>query len=90
MLGEVEGLHLNDDVDAPAVGQPVGEVGVVVRGAAPGDGAVAHLVAPGLLLVLVALEEDLVDLLAGLDGTRVEAAVHLIAPLAEQLVGRAD
>lgn len=32
VLGEVEGFHLNDDIDAPAVGQPVGEVGVVVRG----------------------------------------------------------
>ena len=89
-LGEVEGFHLDQDVDAPAVGSPVGEVGVVVSGAGPDDGAVLHLAGPRLFLVCVGLHEQVVDLLEGLDGTGISAAVHLVVPLAEQLVARAE
>ena len=57
VLGVVERFHLDQDVDAPAVGQPVGEVGVVVGRAGPHDGAVLHLaLGPGGLLVLIGLE----------------------------------
>ena len=89
-LCEVEALHLNENIDAPAVRQPVGEVGVIMRRAGPDDRAVLHLAGPRLFLALVGLEHDLVDLFEGVYNARIDAAVHLIVPLAEQLVARAN
>ena len=48
-----------------------------------------HLADPRLILGFISFHEDLADLLAGLDDARVRAAVHLVVPLAEQLVAGA-
>ena len=58
--------------------------------AGPDQSAILHLAGPGFFLVLVCLHEDLADLLEGLDGTGIRAAVHLVVPLAEQLVAGAE
>ncbi len=59
--------------------------------AGPHDRAVLHLaLRPRGLAVLVGLEEHLVDLLHGGHNARVDAAVHLVVPLAEQLVAGSD
>ena len=55
------GLHVVDAGDAPAVLRPVGEVGIVVRGARPDEAAVFRLGRVGRLVLLVALEHHLRD-----------------------------
>ena len=55
-------VHVQHDVDAPAVLYPGREVGVVHRGGAPEEGAVAGLAAERLVLLLVAAAHDLDDL----------------------------
>ena len=89
-FGEVEALHLDEDADAPGVGQPVREVRVVVGRAAPHHRAVLHRVAVGVALLLVGLEHQLADLVEGLHDARLQAAVHLVVPLAEELVAGTD
>ena len=59
-------------------------------GAAPHDGAVAHLADPRLVPALVGLHQQVVDLAERLDNTGVDTAVHLVIPLAEQLIAGAD
>ena len=56
------GVHVQHDVDAPAVLDPGGEVRVVHRRGAPQERAVAGLAAEGLVLLLVAAAHDLDDL----------------------------
>ena len=59
-------------------------------GARPDDAAVAHLADPRLVSALVGLHQQLIDLLAGLYDAGIDAAVHLVVPLAEQLVAGPD
>ena len=89
-LREVQGFHLDENVDAPAVGEPVREVRVIVGRYGPDDRPVTHLSAPGLLAVLVRLHHQAVDLVEGLQDARVDSAVHFIIPLAEELVAGTD
>ena len=89
-LGEVEGFHLDQDIDAPAVGSPVGEVCVVVSRARPYDCTVLHLARPCFVAILICLADQLADLLTGLNNTGINTAVHLVVPLTEQLVARSE
>ena len=89
-LGEVEGFHLDEDIHAPAVCKPVAEVGIVVGRAGPYDSAVFHLAAPRLFPALVGLHHNVIDFAEGLHHAGIHTAVHLIVPLAEQLVARAE
>ena len=90
-LGHIQRFHLGQRVDAPAVGQPVGEVGVEVGRAAPDECAVLLIAADvcGQLL-LVGLHHGLADLALRLQTFGEQAAVHLVVPLTEQLEGGTD
>ena len=59
-------------------------------GAGPDDAAIAHLADPRLFTALVGLHQQLVYLPAALHDAGIDAAVHLVVPLAEQLVAGAD
>ena len=84
------GVHVQDDVDAPAVLRPGREVGVIHGGGAPQERAVAGLAAERLVLILVSLAHDLDDLAVDLVVVRVGAVDGLpLIELVERL-GDAD
>ena len=58
--------------------------------AGPDDRTVLHLAGPRLFSALIGLHEDLADLFAGFHDSRIHTAVHLIIPLAEELIAGAE
>ena len=59
------GVHIQHDVDAPAVLHPGGEVGVIHGRGSPQEGPVAGLALEGLILLLIGLAHQLDDLPVG-------------------------
>ena len=67
------GVHVQDDVDAPAVLRPGREVGIIDCGGSPQEGAVARPAAEGLVLLFICLAHDLDDLAVDLVEVRIGA-----------------
>ena len=67
------GVHVQDDIDAPAVLDPGREIGVVNSGGSPQECAVTGLAAERLLLLFIRLAHDLDDLTVNLVEVRIGA-----------------
>ena len=84
------GVHVEDNVDAPAVLYPGREVGVINGGGSPQEGAVAGRAAKGLILFLVSLSDDLNNLAVGLVEVRILTVYGSPCVQTVQSFGNAD
>ena len=89
-LGKVKRLHFYQNIYAPTVSHPVGEVCIIMCRNRPYNSSVFHLATPRLILHLIGLLHDLVYIVESLDDTWVKTTIHFIVPLAEQLIAWSD